>query len=294
LIDYDLTGRSALVTGASRGLGLIIAQRLAAFGADLFLCARDYDRQALAAREVEKARRNPGQKVFFQKADLSEPDQVTDLAANALKAFPNLTILVSNAGIHGPIGRLEDINLEAFRLGLEINLLGPLILARSLLGHFRNQRYGKIIHISGGGATNPMPRMLSYAASKAAAVRLMESLALDLIEDCVDINSVAPGLMDTRLLEEVLQAGPEIVGQQYYDRMKASKQSGRCTDPNTGADLCVFLASAASDGITGRLISAVWDDYTDWPNHLAELKKSDLYTLRRVTGRDRGAGWGDK
>ncbi|MDR2443599.1 MAG: SDR family oxidoreductase [Deltaproteobacteria bacterium] len=294
MTDYDLTGRSALVTGASQGLGLKIAQKFAAAGCDLFLCSRNSDRLNQAALEIVKVRRHPNQKVLFKTTDVSDPYDVEELASDVLKAFEHLTIFVSNAGIYGPMGRLEDINLKAFRSSLEINLMGPVLLARALLPHFRRQGYGKIIQISGGGATNPMPRIESYAASKAAVVRLMESIALDLIEDRVDVNSVAPGLLDTRLLGEVLKAGPHAVGQDFYDRMRASRDQGRCTDLDIGAQLCLFLASSASDGITGRLISAVWDDYKSWPDHLEELKKSDAYTIRRVTGRDRGTNWGDK
>jgi 3-oxoacyl-[acyl-carrier protein] reductase len=292
--DFDLSGKAALVTGASQGLGLAVAERLAAAGADLFLCARGLERLTQAAARVEKARIRPGQRVLLARADVSKPTEVEALVTKTLINFPDLDILVSNAGVYGPKGRIEDVPLDEFWGAVEINLLGPILLSRFLLPHFRKRRHGKIIQISGGGATNPMPRLESYAASKAAVVRLMESLALDLADDHVDVNSVSPGLLDTRLLDEVLAAGPDKVGQNFYDRMKKSREEGQCTDLQIGASLCVFLASSASDGITGRLISAVWDDYEDWPRHLPELNKSDVYTLRRITGRDRKTGWGDK
>jgi NAD(P)-dependent dehydrogenase (short-subunit alcohol dehydrogenase family) len=294
MTTYDLTGRSALVTGASQGLGLRVAQRLAEAGADLFLCARNLEQLTQAAKEVTKACRSPEQKVLYQKADISKSPEVTKLAEEVLASFPELKILVSNAGVYGPMGRLEDVDLIEFWQAVEINLLGPVLLARSLLPHFRKQSYGKIIQISGGGATNPLPRIESYAASKAAVVRLMESLALDLLEYHVDVNSVSPGILNTRLLDQVLEAGPEAVGLKYYERMKTAREKDQCVDPTVAANLCLFLSSAASDGITGRLISAVWDDYDDWPNHLDELNKSDVYTLKRITGRNRQHNWGDK
>jgi 3-oxoacyl-[acyl-carrier protein] reductase len=294
LTKCDLGGRAALVTGASHGLGLAISKRFAAAGADLFLCARGASDLAEAAELIKKDFAAKDQQVLFAQADVSKPGEVASLKDKVLKAFPKLTILVSNAGVYGPMGRLEDVDFEAFRQAVEINLLGPVLLAQSLLPHFRKSAYGKIIQISGGGATNPMPRLEAYASSKAAVVRLTESLALDLKDDRIDVNSVAPGLLDTRLLDQVLANGPEAVGEAFYRRMKASKSEGKCTDLDLAAKLCQFLASGASDGLTGRLISAVWDDYEDWPNHLQELAKSDLYTLRRITGRDRGTNWGDK
>ncbi|MDR2339956.1 MAG: SDR family oxidoreductase [Deltaproteobacteria bacterium] len=291
---YDLTGRAALISGASLGLGLSIARRLARAGAGLFLCARGEGRLKEAAAELESEKKRDSQKILWKAADVSMEAEVNALAKDALTAFPELTILVSNAGIYGPMGRIEDVSAQDFLRAVEINLMGPVLLSRALIPHFRKRGYGKIIQVSGGGATNPMPKIESYAASKAAVVRLMESLALDLADFHVDVNSIAPGLLDTRLLREVLEAGPEAVGKAFYDRMKEASAKGTCTDPELAAALCQFLASAASDGITGKLISAVWDDYESWPTHLKELLSSDAYTLRRLAGRDRGLSWGDK
>ena len=184
--------------------------------------------------------------------------------------------------------------MSDFRHAVEINLFGPILLSRAFIPHFRSQSYGKIIHIAGGGATNPMPRLESYAVSKSAVVRLMESLAQDLAKDHVDVNCVSPGLLDTRLLDEVLAAGPEAVGDDFYNRMKFSKEEGKCADPRLAAELCAFLASSASDGVTGKIISALWDDYGSFPDHLSELNESDVFTLRRITGRERGFTWGGK
>jgi hypothetical protein len=94
-------------------------------------------------------------------------------------------------------------------------------------------------------------------------------------------------------LDEVLAAGPERVGQAFFDRSVRQKETGG-TGMDRGAALAVFLGSDASDGITGKLISAVWDDWEEWPLHLEELSASDAYTLRRIAGRDRGLPWGDR
>jgi 3-oxoacyl-[acyl-carrier protein] reductase len=166
-------------------------------------------------------------------------------------------------------------------------------MSRAVLPHFKGQRYGKVIQLSGGGATNPMPRISAYAVSKAAIVRYAETLSEEVRGLGIDVNAMAPGALNTGMLDEILLAGPEKVGQDFYDRAVKQKQAGGA-GLDMGADLALFLASDASNGITGKLISAVWDDWEHWPEHLTELSTSDVYTLRRIAGRDRGFDWGDK
>jgi 3-oxoacyl-[acyl-carrier protein] reductase len=188
---------------------------------------------------------------------------------------------------------IEDIDWSDWVRAVEINLYGSVIPIRAVLPHFKAQRHGKIIQLSGGGATNPLPRISAYAASKAAIVRFAETIANECREFGIDVNSIAPGALNTRLLDEVLNAGPEKVGKDFYARAQRQKHEGGNLLAH-GAELAVFLASRASDGITGKLISAVWDDWIAWPAHVAELAESDVYTLRRISGRDRGHDWGDK
>jgi NAD(P)-dependent dehydrogenase (short-subunit alcohol dehydrogenase family) len=107
------------------------------------------------------------------------------------------------------------------------------------------------------------------------------------------VNSIAPGALNTRLLDEVLQAGPEKVGKSFYERALKQKAEGG-SSLERAAQLAVFLASAASDGITGKLISAVWDPWEHFPEHLDDLQKTDIYSLRRIVPKDRGQSWGDK
>jgi len=98
--------------------------------------------------------------------------------------------------------------------------------------------------------------------------------------------------LNTRMLDEVLAAGPDKVGQSFYDRALKQKETGGAP-LNRGAELALFLASSASNGITGKLISAIWDNWEKWPERWQELVSSDAYTLRRIVGRDRGLDWGD-
>jgi 3-oxoacyl-[acyl-carrier protein] reductase len=234
----------------------------------------------------------PGQRVLGQVADIAEPNDVARLFATALAAFPRLEVLVNNAGVHGPLGRSDEIDPAAWIAAVNVNLFGVFQCCRAALPAMRRAGYGKIINLSGGGATAPLPGMSSYAASKAAVVRLTETLAVENVDDGIDINAVAPGALATRLMDEVIDAGPERVGEAYHARMVKLRAEGG-TPLAVGAELCVFLGSAASDGITGKLISAPWDRWRNWPAHLDELRRSDAYTLRRITGRERNMPWGD-
>ena len=137
-----------------------------------------------------------------------------------------------------------------------------------------------------------MPFISAYAASKAAIVRFAETLAEEVKDDGIDVNSIAPGALNTRLLDEVLEAGPQKVGKAFYKKALDQKKEGG-VPLELGAELSVFLASELSDGITGKLISAVWDPWKTFPEHLDELKKTDIYTLRRIVPKERGMEWGE-
>jgi len=292
MTKYDLNGRAAIITGASQGLGLTIARQFVAAGASVLLCARN-------AADLEQARTemaamaSGGQIVSALAADVSRKAEVEALTDKAFGLLPCWDILVNNAGIYGPKGFSEEVDWDEWVRAIEINLFGSVLLCRALVPHFKKNRYGKIIQLSGGGATNPLPRLSVYAASKAAVVRFAETLAEELREYHVDVNAIAPGALNTRLLDEVLAAGPQKVGTAFYERsLKQKEQGGSSLD--RAAQLAVFLASGASDGITGKLLSAVWDPWDEFGGHLEELCRTDVYTLRRIVPKDRGLTWGEK
>jgi NAD(P)-dependent dehydrogenase (short-subunit alcohol dehydrogenase family) len=287
-----LKDRFALITGASQGLGAEIARHYVTSGASVMLCARSADglgavQQSLAPQLA------PGASMVTITGDVGEPKDVDRIFEALVNEFPRLDILVNNAGVYGPMGKIEDVDWDEWVDAIRVNLLGLVCVSRAAMPMFRAQRYGKIINISGGGAANPMPAITAYAASKAGVVRFTESLALECRDDHIDVNAIAPGALVTRMMDQLLEAGPEKVGQQFFDRMKKIAQDGG-TPLDVGAALCVFLGSSESDGITGKLIAAQWDRWEDWPKHLDELNASDVYTLRRITGRDRNKEWGDR
>jgi NAD(P)-dependent dehydrogenase (short-subunit alcohol dehydrogenase family) len=291
-VNRILTNKVAIITGANQGLGLEIAKKYAAAGANLMLCARNGVLLDSALKEIKKYITND-QIVLAQQVDISKEKEVSCVVESTLKQLGACHILVNNAGIYGPKGNVEDVDWVEWTKVIEINVYGSVLMCRELIPHFKKQRYGKVIQLSGGGATNPLPCLSAYAVSKAAIVRFIETLAEEVREFGIDVNAIAPGPLNTRMLDEILEAGPEKVGKTFYDRAVKQKKDGGAPI-ELGADLALFLASSSSNGINAKLISAVWDNWKDWPNHLADLNTSDVYTLRRIAGRDRGFSWGDK
>jgi len=287
-----LKDRVALITGASQGLGKAIAQAYVEAGANVILCARNEKNLFATKYQLDKLCLK-NQKVQAIIADVSSQEDVKRLVGKSLSMFNQIHILVNNAGIYGTKGLIEDIDWEEWIHTIEINLFGSVLMMKALIPHFRKNKYGKIIQLSGGGATKPMPRISAYATSKAAIVRFAETIAEEVKGEYIDINSIAPGALNTRLLDEILDAGTEKVGNEFYKKALKQKASGG-TSLEYATELSVFLASGLSDGITGKLISAKWDNWGKFPNHIEELKNSDVYTLRRIIGKERSMNWGDK
>lgn len=285
----NLRGRSAIITGANRGLGQAIAARFVKEGANVLIAARGAERLQEVENELKQIAQ-PGQIISRCAGDVSRPEDCQAIVNKALQKLPDLAILVNNAGVYGPIGRIEDNDWTQWVQAIEINLFGTVWMCRAMLPHLRSRGYGKIINLSGGGATSPLPRFSAYAASKAAVVRFTETLAQETRDDLIDVNAIAPGALNTRLLDQVLEAGPECAGQAFHERAVKQRENGG-VPLDKGAALAAFLASESSDGISGRLLSAVWDDWAELPANRQYLDSSDIYTLRRIVPEDRGRNW---
>ncbi len=282
-----LQGKRAVVTGSSQGLGLAIARQLLANGATVIICARNSADLSAAHAELEAA--YPG-RVFAAPCDIAQEAAVESLAASATSLLGGVDILVCNAGVYGPKGAIDTLDWGAWVDALQVNLIGTVYCCRVFLPLLRQAKRGKIVIISGGGATKPLPFLSAYAASKAGVVRFAETLAEELKPEGIDVNAVAPGALNTRLLDEVLAAGPEIVGEAFYKASLKQLDNGG-TPLTVGAELCSYLASAESDGVTGKLISAQWDPWRRIADFQNELMASDIWTLRRIIPAERGKDW---
>jgi 3-oxoacyl-[acyl-carrier protein] reductase len=283
-----LAGRAALVTGASTGLGRAVARVYAREGSDLIICSR----KAADIREAREAlvKEFPQRSIADLAVDIASPDDVVRVMEAAERTFGKLDVLVCNAGVFGAKGLIDEVDWDEWTYGIATNLLGTVMCVRRALPLLRRSTFRpKIVITAGGGAERAHPYISAYGASKAGLVRFGECLALQLAPD-IDVNMFLPGRLDTRMVDEVLAAGPERVGQYYYDDFVALRKSGGAS-PENAAELALFLASDESNGITGRLLHAVRDRWRELPSHAAEIAGSDVYTLRRVEPRDRGFAW---
>jgi NAD(P)-dependent dehydrogenase (short-subunit alcohol dehydrogenase family) len=283
-----LTGKRAVVTGASQGLGQSIATLFAKEGADVLVCARSAGDLKLAEERIGTEARG---KVAAKVASIASEPDVRALVEYTEETLGGLDVLVCNAGIYGPKGPIDELDWTSWVEAIQINLLGTVLCCRLFLPLLRKSPRGKIILLSGGGATKPLPFLSAYAASKAGVVRFGETLAGEVAESGIDVNSVAPGALNTRMLQEILDAGPEKVGAAFYRASIAQREKGG-TPLDTGANLCLYLASDESNGITGKLISAAWDPWREFAEHRQDLDKTDVYTLRRIIPAERGLSWG--
>lgn len=279
-----------LITGATRGLGKHLTYRFWKAGYSLCLISRSEVALADIVRSLPCAE---GQQAFFYACDLACAEMVEDTVVKIKKSLPRLDVLVNNAAIQGPIGPTWENDIKAWRNTLQVNLLTPVILCHAFVPLMKRSEGGAIINLSGGGAASPRAYFGAYASAKAGLVRFSETLAVETRTLGIRVNCIAPGVMKTAMLNEVLEKGADFAGEhEYAIASKVFVEGGSSMD--RVADLALFLASKEGCGVTGKLISAVWDNWEHWSDHLEELNSSDVYTLRRIAGRDRNMMWGDK
>lgn len=274
-----LLNKKAIISGASKGLGAAIAKAFVVAGASVVICARN--KKQLLEKQAELEIISTGNKIIAIPTDISSPQQIDHLIKIAETELGGIDILVANAAIYGPKGPLETLDWQAWSDVIDINLKGTVLQCKAVIPLFKKQKKGKIIIISGGGATKPMPNFSAYAASKAGVIRFSETLANELQQFNIDVMAISPGALNTDFLDEVLCAGPEKVGDKFYQiSLKQAKTGGSSLE--LAADLSVYLASDAADGITGKLISAVWDPWKNLHEYYPEIAMTDIYTLRRI------------
>jgi NAD(P)-dependent dehydrogenase (short-subunit alcohol dehydrogenase family) len=285
-----LKDKVAIVTGGTRGFGFAVAQRFVEEGASVIICGRDEKLVQITVDKLLKKRNNTSQIVAGFPIDLASYYGAKILVEKTLDLFGRIDILVNNAGIYGAKGGIDKVNVDDWVNTINTNLISVFKMCHHTLPYMKERNYGKIINLSGGGATFPLPNISAYACSKAAVVRLTETMAAECKGYWIEINAIAPGALNTRLLDEILDAGESVVGKEFYEKSIKQKKEGG-TPLDIGVDLCLFLASDDSNGISGKLLSAQWDKWGELPLHIEELMDSDIYTLKRIVAKDRGKDW---
>jgi NAD(P)-dependent dehydrogenase (short-subunit alcohol dehydrogenase family) len=269
-----LSGRTIIVTGAGRGIGAAIARQCAADGAAIILVARTESE----LEDTKKTLIGTSHRTYC--LDVSDRGAIGSFFEFLTQASVSVDGLVNCAGIQGPIGALHNISLDELEKTFAVNTIGTIALCAGVLPFFIRLGKGKIINVSGGGATSPFPWYSAYAASKAAVVRFTENLAEEYRDMSIGVNAIAPGFVATRIHEATLQAG-ERAGKDYYEATQRKLENG-AVPPECAARLTSFLLSDAAHGITGKLLSAQWDPWEDidFQERLRAEKK--FCTLRRI------------
>jgi len=271
----QLSGKVCLITGASGAIGSAIARQLHKEGAHLALGFRTTKPEPL--REESGAGSDRVSRFYFDVADWK---QVRDAVQAVESKLGQVDVLVNCAGVVGPIGPFETSDVCDWAKTVEVNLLGSVYLARAVVPGMVARRQGKIILLSGGGAAYARPFFTSYSSSKAAVVRFAESLAQELEEANIQVNAVAPGAVKSHMWDQMRAAGAS-GGPKLLEELKRMDETGGAP-AERAAGLVVFLASERSSKLTGRLLSAVWDDWEQLENHIEKIRSSDAGTLRRV------------
>ncbi len=274
-----LKNKNVILTGAGRGIGREAAKKLSSEGANIALIARTESE----LKETLEILRPGNKNTFFMTLDIANEEEVIKSFEKIIKRMQRVDCLVNNAGIQPPIGTFEKTNLEEWKHNIKVNLFGTVNCTYAVIKKMIEQKRGKIINMSGGGSTSPRPNFSAYGVSKTAVVRFTETIAEEFREYNIDINAISPGAINTKMLEEVLDAN-ENAGKEFNDATRRKKEGGN--DPGIAADLICFLCSDLSNGITGKLISAPWDNWKDREFQDYLKKNKDLGTLRRIDNKN--------
>jgi NAD(P)-dependent dehydrogenase (short-subunit alcohol dehydrogenase family) len=270
--------KSIVITGASSGIGAALTRALANDGHDLYVCARRVDWLAKVVDGHPSA--------FYSGCDVGQEAQVKKFFQQIQQRSNSVDALIHCAGILGPVGLFSEVNGEEWLATVRTNLFGAFLVAREVVPLMHSECRPRIILLSGGGAFTPMARVSAYGLSKAAIVRLVETLALELAPRNIAVNAVAPGFVATDIHAGTLAAGRERAGEYYEHTLR------RLAEGDEGMELpidCIrYMISEASARLTGKTISARYDPWgePDFDRRIDEIVSSPLYTSHRVIPSD--------
>lgn len=268
----SVKNKGVLITGGSRGIGKRLALGFAAAGARVGLLARSKAELDLAKLEIE----HNGGVAMRIRADVRDLEQICAAADRMRVQFGSVDILIAAAGTQGPIGPLVDIKPKLWAETVETNLLGVVHACQAVLPQMIERRSGKIIVLAGAGAASARPNFSAYAASKAAVVRLVETLAEEVRDKNIQINCIAPSGTYTSMTDEIIHAGARAGQQEIEDAERVRITGGEA--PAKQVELAMFLASEHSNHISGKLIHV----NDDWKRLRDSNMHPEAYTLRRV------------
>lgn len=268
--------KSIVITGASSGIGAALTRMFAEDGHRLFVCARRADRLAQATKDFPTA--------SYETCDVSSDEDVARFFARAREELPSIDVLIHCAAVMGPIGPITEIDCKEWLNAVKTDLFGAFIVTKHAVPLMRPERRPRILLLSGGGAFDPMPHLSAYGVSKAAVIRLAETLAVELSPHNIAVNVFAPGFVATEIFDSMLAAGPDRGGKIYKVVVKLL-EGWQDSDIRKPLDCARFLISDAAAPLTGKTISARFDPWDDpeFVKSLPEINGSRLYATQRTS-----------
>jgi short-subunit dehydrogenase len=277
--------KNILISGATGGFGSALAFKYFQEGANLLLIGRNINKLNTLKNKLIKDK-TTNQFILTIKLDLSNLDVIKKVIIKELSNISKIDTLINCAAIQGPIGKSWENNFKEWQKTFNTNFYSTMILTNTILPFMLKYKTGNIINISGGGSTSSRPDFSSYAISKTAIVRYTEILADELSNTKIKVNSVAPGIMATNMIKNVIKNKKNITNLKEFNAAEKALTDG--DNMSKAIDLCLFLSSKASNGINGKLISANWDPWLLLKSNKKNILESDIYTLRRILPEDRG------
>lgn len=261
--------KKIVLTGSTGVLGKAIIENLDQADHHLILHGRNEEKLASLKSLINNA---SFEVISF---DILSQNAWDEFAENNTDMFA----LICCAGSYGNIGNFEEVNLKDWKHDFEVNFYGTINPIHSFLPYMKANKSGRIILFSGGGQKD-LPNFSSYISSKGAIWRLTETLASECKEFGVTVNAIAPGAINSKFLTDVLEAGPEKVGEQFYNNALKQKENGGSPPEKTGE--CIkFLLSNNGSIVNGKTISSIWDEI-DTRSDLESFNNNDIFTYKRV------------
>jgi len=241
----DFAEAVVVVTGAGRGVGQAVAERFHAEGAEV-----------VAARRRASTREATRERWWELAFDVADPDQVATAVAAILDRYGRVDVLVNAAAVFGPVGLSAEIAYEDYLQTVSVNLHGTFLTCRAVLPSMMERRRGKVVNFSSSAGILHQPGQVAYNVSKAGVISLTKTLAAEVWPFGVHVNAMCPGPVDTDMIGDLLARRPPELVRRNFELFAEKRDAGLLWEPSEATDLVVFLASPASDRITGQYVQS--------------------------------------
>ena len=278
--------KTVYISGATGYLGNLISNRIAALGNDILVGGRNPNKLNEQVQLLSKTFTQTKIKSIY--CQLENPRDWERIAREVVDH--GIDAYINCSAIQGKINKILKLNWEDIDSVMRINLYSSIFFTNFFTNYSNSGKQLKVIHFSGGGGTTPRRNFMPYSLSKTALIRFVENFNLENENSNVAINIVSPGIFPSKMQYEILDSELRSDDQEVISAKKILE--AKINEKPKVLDLIEFLLSEKSDGISGKSISAIWDDWEEWPQHLSELQQSDLYTLRRITSKNHNLDWG--